>query len=256
MFRYEKNRGNEHVVKTAEFRSAKKIEEEALMAALGLQIIPPTSTTQSRPVIKREPQSTSVKNEPMTPAVHHDSRKSKNDKHRREDRRRQRQMKTAASDEEKNNWSENDDEEDLMDEAYDNDESKRSLQQNMSTEKELDEFLLDLIDKHGLKTIKHALKSKKFVVNLEIMFIFCSFAERKLINHHHRNPKMKDKNHIKNINIKANILIGKIQNPVNDIEVGPHRHHVIVLNVVMIDRFNPNIFLFFLYNSKFCSIDY
>lgn len=41
LFRYEKNRANENIIKTAEFRSAKKIEEEALMAALGLKIMPP-----------------------------------------------------------------------------------------------------------------------------------------------------------------------------------------------------------------------
>lgn len=142
------------------------------------------STSQSKSVIKREPQSTSIKNEPMTPAVHHDSRKSKSDRHRQEDRRRQRQSKTTGSAEDENNWSEND-EEDLMDEDYDNSESmhlsalisnnlsyvffltvaRQSVQSNMSTEKELDEFLLDLIKKHGLKSIKHALKSKEFVVN-------------------------------------------------------------------------------------------
>lgn len=158
---YEKNRANENIIKTAEFRSAKKIEEDALMAALGLKIMPPPAgTSQSKSVIKREPQSTSIKNEPMTPAVHHDSRKSKSDRHRQEDRRQQRQSKTTGSDEDENNWSEND-EEDLMDEDYDNSETRQSVQSNMSTEKELDEFLLDLIKKHGLKSIKHALKSKE-----------------------------------------------------------------------------------------------
>ena len=77
-------------------------------------------------MIKREPQSSSIKNEPMTPAIHGDSRHSKRhqqkkkpDGDRKEDRRRQRQLKATASDEEKNDWSEND-EEDLMDEDYDN----------------------------------------------------------------------------------------------------------------------------------------
>jgi len=39
--RYAKDRENEQQIKSAEFRSAKKVEEEALMAALGMKIMPP-----------------------------------------------------------------------------------------------------------------------------------------------------------------------------------------------------------------------
>jgi hypothetical protein len=35
------------------------------------------------------------------------------------------------------------------------------MKQNMTTEKELDEFLIDLVKKHGFKTIQRTLKSKK-----------------------------------------------------------------------------------------------
>ena len=41
--RYAKNREQEKQIKTAEFRSAKKVEEEALMAALGMKSMPPPS---------------------------------------------------------------------------------------------------------------------------------------------------------------------------------------------------------------------
>jgi len=169
---YAKDRERERQIKTAEFRSAKKIEEEALMAALGMKSMPPPvappPSTQQKPTIKREPQSTSVKNEPMTPAIHSDPRNSKRhhsnnnrDSERREDRRRRRQLKATASDEEKNEWSEND-EEDLMDEVYNEEnKTKQSIEQKMTTEKELDEFLIDLIKKHGLETIQRTLKSKK-----------------------------------------------------------------------------------------------
>ena len=154
IFRYSKNREHEQQIKTAEFRSAKKIEEEALMAALGMKSMPPPGSfhyscssslfskfsvsvapppvPQQKPVKKRESQSTSVKNEPMTPAIHHDPRNSKrhdkekhHDDHRKEDRRRRRQLKATGSDEEKHDWSEND-EEDLMDEDYD-DQNKCKL---------------------------------------------------------------------------------------------------------------------------------
>lgn len=85
----------------------------------------PSTPTQKKPVIKREPQSTSIKNEPMTPAIHNDPRnskrhdqKKKHDSKRREDRRRRRQLQATGSDEEKINWSEND-EDDLIDEDDD-----------------------------------------------------------------------------------------------------------------------------------------
>ena len=153
---------------------------------------------QRTPVIKREPQSASIKNEPMTPAIHQDSRNSKRHEHKKkydsqqnEDRRRRRQLKATASDEEKNDWSEND-EEDLMDEDYNEDDrgrffikvinlcfvclAKQSIQQNMSSEKELDEFLIDLIKKHGIKTIQRALKSKKFVYSIiQFIYFLCFF---------------------------------------------------------------------------------
>ena len=38
--------------------------------------------------------------------------------------------------------------------------AKKYSEQNMMTEKELDEFLTDLTRRHGLKTIYRALKSK------------------------------------------------------------------------------------------------
>lgn len=38
---------------------------------------------------------------------------------------------------------------------------KQPAQKNVATEKELDEFLVDLVKKHGLKTVKQTLKSKK-----------------------------------------------------------------------------------------------
>jgi hypothetical protein len=41
LFRYAKDRENEQQLKTAEFRAAKKVEEEALMAALGIKVMPP-----------------------------------------------------------------------------------------------------------------------------------------------------------------------------------------------------------------------
>jgi len=50
------------------------------MTALGMKILPPpavpAASTQKKPVTRREPQSTSIKNEPMTPAIHNDSRNS------------------------------------------------------------------------------------------------------------------------------------------------------------------------------------
>lgn len=141
-------------------------------------------------VIKREPQSASVKNEPMTPSIHQDPRNSmrhqlnqKHDKHK-EDRRRRRQLKATGSDEEKNEWSEDDD--DLMDGSDDDEEediddkckyppsvhsstshgergflANVTLQQNTMTEKELDDFLMDLVKKHSLKEIQSILKPKK-----------------------------------------------------------------------------------------------
>ena len=87
-------------------------------------LVAPPPVSQQKPVIKREPQSTSVKNEPMTPAIHHDPRNSKrheqrkkHDDRRKEDRRRRRQLQATGSDEDKNDWSEND-EENLMDADY------------------------------------------------------------------------------------------------------------------------------------------
>ncbi len=144
----------------------------------------PAASTQKKTVIKREPQSTSIKNEPMTPAIHNDSRNSKqrhqskkHDNHRKEDRRRRRQLKAFGSDEEKNDWSEDDD--DLVDDDDDEDTSlfffkyflfqiniflaKNPIQQDMMTEKELDEFLIDLVKKHGLRTIQRTLKSQKYI---------------------------------------------------------------------------------------------
>jgi len=49
-----------------------------------------------------------------------------------------------------------------MDNDYDDeDKTKQSIRRNMTTEKELDEFLVDLVKKHGVKTIQRILKSKK-----------------------------------------------------------------------------------------------
>ncbi len=39
--------------------------------------------------------------------------------------------------------------------------AKQTIQQDMMTDKDLDEFLIDLVKKHGLKTIQRTLKSKK-----------------------------------------------------------------------------------------------
>ncbi|CAF0798542.1 unnamed protein product [Adineta steineri] len=171
---YAKDRENEqHQIKSAEFIAAKKHEEDALMAALGMKPMPPpptpSSSTQPKPVIKREPQSTrSIKNEPMTPAIHGDSRNEKHHHHhkkpsnqRREDRRRRRQLKATGSDEEKHEWSEDDDEDDLLYGDNDEDQAKQLTEPDQMTEKDLDEFLLDLVKKHGLKTIQRTLKSKK-----------------------------------------------------------------------------------------------
>jgi uncharacterized protein HemY len=43
--RYAKDRENEQQIKSAEFRAAKKVEEEALMTALGMKIMPPPGFT-------------------------------------------------------------------------------------------------------------------------------------------------------------------------------------------------------------------
>ena len=108
----------------------------------------------------------------------------KQDKHK-EDRRRRRQLKATGSDEEKNEWSE-DDADDLMDGSDDDEEediddkckyspcidsstphvgrwflAKVTLQQNTMTEKELDDFLMDLVKKHSLKEIQSILKPNK-----------------------------------------------------------------------------------------------
>jgi hypothetical protein len=40
LIRYAKDRETEQHVKSAEFRAAKRIEEEALMAALGIKVMP------------------------------------------------------------------------------------------------------------------------------------------------------------------------------------------------------------------------
>jgi hypothetical protein len=91
------------------------------------------TSTQQKPVIKRDSQSSSIKNEPMTPAIQNDSRNlkqhhqnKKHDSHRKEDRRRRRQLKATGSDEEKHAWSEND-EDDLMDDDDDDEEDKSLL---------------------------------------------------------------------------------------------------------------------------------
>ncbi|CAF3345644.1 unnamed protein product [Rotaria sp. Silwood1] len=192
---YAKNRDHEQQIKSAEFRAAKKIEEDALMAALGMKVMlppplpPPVATsTQQKLTTKRESQSTSIKNEPMTPAIHNDSRdlkqhhkNPKHDNQRKEDRRRRRQLKATGSDEEKHDWSESD-EDGLIDDIDDEEDdkgsfcvvifflksnnglsvlAKQSIEPNTMTEKELDEFLIDLVKKHGFKTIKRTLKSKK-----------------------------------------------------------------------------------------------
>ncbi|CAF3560174.1 unnamed protein product [Rotaria socialis] len=171
---YAKNREQEQQIKSAEFRAAKKIEEDALMTALGIKVMPPpppppppstfSTSTQHKSSIKRE--TTSIKNEPMTPSIHNDSRDLKqhhhgigHDNQRKEDRRRRRQLKATGSDEEKHDWSDND-EEDLEDNE-DGDKTKQSLQQNVMTEKELDDFLIDLVKKHGFKTLKRTFKTKK-----------------------------------------------------------------------------------------------
>jgi hypothetical protein len=39
--------------------------------------------------------------------------------------------------------------------------ARNSIEQNLATENELDEFLIDLVKKHGLKTIQKSLKPKK-----------------------------------------------------------------------------------------------
>ncbi|UJR33865.1 hypothetical protein I4U23_021286 [Adineta vaga] len=173
---YAKDRDNEQQIKSAEFRAAKKLEEDALMAALGMKPLPtpPTAAASSqyqKPVIKREPQSTSVKNEPMTPAIHGDSSRhgkhrehqKKHDNQRREDRRRRRQLKATGSDEEKHEWSASDidDDDDDDEDNDDDDKTKESDQQDLMTDKDLDEFLIDLVKKHGMKIIQRALKSKK-----------------------------------------------------------------------------------------------
>ena len=214
--RYAKDREVEQQIRSAEFRAAKRVEEEAMMAALGIKVMPPPpglsdpekslslSKAHARrflaasmpppppkPVIKREPRSASIKNEPMTPAIHQDPRNSmrqqpqkKQDRHK-EDRRLRRQLKATGSDEEKNDWSE-DDADDLMggsdeeDEDSDDDKceyhsfldssveaygkwflAKVALQQNTMTEKELDDFLIDLVKKHSMKEIQAILKGKK-----------------------------------------------------------------------------------------------
>jgi hypothetical protein len=177
-----KDQSSYNTMKSTEFLSAKRIEEEALMAALGMKSMPPPanpiSSAQNTPVIKREPQS--IKNEPMTPAIHNDPRNSKRHhqnknyhEQRKEDRRRRRQLKATASDEEKNEWSEND-EDDLMDEEYD-DEAKM---------------------KHSNQ------KKKKKNINVNVP----------LHQHHPQllNQKKKKKKRKRNLNIRKNILIKKL----------------------------------------------
>ena len=94
---------------------------------IGIVLVLPTSSTQSKPMIKREPQSVRVKDEPMTPSIHNDPRKNFKSHHdkktnrRKEDRRRKRQFKAAGSDEDKHGWSDDDD--DLMD-AVDSDDDE------------------------------------------------------------------------------------------------------------------------------------
>ncbi|CAF1022068.1 unnamed protein product [Adineta ricciae] len=173
--KYSKTQGNQVQIKSAEFRAAKKLEEDALMAALGMKPLPnavaaavATPIQQQKPVIKRELQSTSVKNEPMTPAIHGDNRHGKHhdqpkshDKKWKEDRRRRRQQKAAGSDEDKHDWSASEDSEADDDEEQDKDTKNEAAQPDLMTEKDLDEFLVDLVKKHGLRTIQRALKSKK-----------------------------------------------------------------------------------------------
>jgi hypothetical protein len=135
-----------------------------------------------KPTIKRESEAMSIKNEPMTPSIHNSSRHSMRDHvdEQRDDRRRQRQLKASASDEEKNEWSDND-EDDLSDDNEPDEKGtlttfmtlpvhysscisvKTSLEQNTMTDEELNDFLIGLVKKHGLATIKQILKSNKYV---------------------------------------------------------------------------------------------
>ncbi len=39
--------------------------------------------------------------------------------------------------------------------------AKQAIEQDSMTDKDLDEFLIDLVKKHGLKLIQRTLKSKK-----------------------------------------------------------------------------------------------
>jgi hypothetical protein len=125
------------------------------------------------------------------------------------------------------------------------------------TEKELDEFLVDLVKKHGFKTIQRTLKSKKYIHSIKNYFTFFFCLEIKkninvnnhLHHHHHPVPNLKKKKKRNpNINIRKNILIKKNQNQQNVIGLAHHLHHrkKIVQNITVINKI-----YFFLYSSIF-----
>lgn len=144
-----------------------------------------SSTSYEKPTAKRESNLNSVKDEPMTPSIHNDPRrgnKQKQDrKHNRkqEDRRRRRQYQADGSDEGNHDWSDDDGLPGQSDE--DNDEKRntfdceefnfgtskliildeKQIEPETMTEKELDEFLIDMVKNHGYKSIKNILKMKK-----------------------------------------------------------------------------------------------
>ncbi|CAF0942688.1 unnamed protein product [Didymodactylos carnosus] len=134
---YAKDRETENM-KSAEFRAAKQKEEEALMAALGIKILPKDSTVTDR----------NPPNQPIMKERSSTSTRKQNDQQHRQGKQR----KMAKSD------ADTEDDVDISEEEVDDSPSDKN---EMMTEKEVDELLISLIKKHGMKTIYKSLKSKK-----------------------------------------------------------------------------------------------
>lgn len=109
-----------------------------------------------------------------------------------------------------------------------------SVEPNLMTEKDVDAFLVDLVKKHGLKTVQRLLKSSKYVRTLCADQCALSFVERKKIastsmarnRRPRRRPNQTSRSASRSVNTSTRRNIRARPKPVlrNALAVGPSRH--------------------------------